>query len=119
VEQLGHEKAPVRLGALYSLDHLAQDNPQYRQTVVDVFCAYMRMPSTAPGSSLAAKRPRSGSAPCMPLTTSPRTIPSTVRPSLTCSAPTCACLTPLQLGTTRAQPTWNRGRLVRRVESQE
>jgi uncharacterized protein YjbI with pentapeptide repeats len=46
VEQLGHEKAPVRLGALYSLEHLAQDNPQYRQTVVDVFCAYLRMPYT-------------------------------------------------------------------------
>jgi hypothetical protein len=46
VEQLGHEKAPVRLGALYSLEHLAQDNPQYRQTVVDVVCAYLRMPYT-------------------------------------------------------------------------
>jgi hypothetical protein len=46
VEQLGHEKAPVRLGALYSLEHLAQDNPQYRQTVVDVICAYLRMPYT-------------------------------------------------------------------------
>jgi uncharacterized protein YjbI with pentapeptide repeats len=48
VEQLGHEKAPVRLGALYSLGHLAQDNPQYRQTVVDVVCAYLRMPYTLP-----------------------------------------------------------------------
>ncbi|HWD45082.1 MAG TPA: pentapeptide repeat-containing protein, partial [Actinomycetota bacterium] len=48
VEQLGHEKAPVRLGALYSLEHLAQDNPGYRQTVVDVVCAYLRMPYTLP-----------------------------------------------------------------------
>jgi hypothetical protein len=48
VEQLGHEKAPVRLGALYSLEHLAQDNPQYRQTVVDVVCAYLRMPYIPP-----------------------------------------------------------------------
>jgi Pentapeptide repeats (9 copies) len=48
VEQLGHEKAPVRLGALYSLEHLAQDNPNYRQTVVDVVCAYLRMPYTPP-----------------------------------------------------------------------
>jgi uncharacterized protein YjbI with pentapeptide repeats len=46
VEQLGHDKAPVRLGALYSLEHLAQDNPQYRHTVVDVVCAYLRMPFT-------------------------------------------------------------------------
>jgi uncharacterized protein YjbI with pentapeptide repeats len=51
VEQLGHEKAPVRLGALYSLEHLAQDNPQYRQTVVDVVCAYLRMPYTHPARS--------------------------------------------------------------------
>jgi hypothetical protein len=51
VEQLGHEKAPVRLGALYSLEHLAQDNPEYRQTVVDVFCAYLRMPYTLPAQS--------------------------------------------------------------------
>jgi hypothetical protein len=48
VEQLGHEKAPVRLGALYSLEHLAQDNPEYRQTIVDVVCAYLRMPYTPP-----------------------------------------------------------------------
>jgi hypothetical protein len=46
VEQLGHEKAPVRLGALYSLERLAQDNPVHRQTVVDVVCAYLRMPYT-------------------------------------------------------------------------
>jgi uncharacterized protein YjbI with pentapeptide repeats len=46
VEQLGHEKAPVRLGALYSLERLAQNNSDYRETVVDVFCAYLRMPYT-------------------------------------------------------------------------
>jgi uncharacterized protein YjbI with pentapeptide repeats len=51
VEQLGHEKAPVRLGALYSLEHLAQDNPEYRQTVVDVVCAYLRMPYTPPAQT--------------------------------------------------------------------
>ena len=47
VEQLGHEKAPVRLGALYSLERLAQDNLEHRQTVVDVICAYLRMPNTS------------------------------------------------------------------------
>ena len=51
VEQLGHEKAPVRLGALYSLERLAQDNPEHRQTVIDVVCAYLRMPYTLPGRS--------------------------------------------------------------------
>jgi uncharacterized protein YjbI with pentapeptide repeats len=51
VEQLGHEKAPVRLGALYSLERLAQDNIEYRQTVADVVCAYLRMPYTPPARS--------------------------------------------------------------------
>src|SRR3712207_317747 len=48
VEQLGHDKAPVRLGAMYSLERLAQDNPSRRQTIVDVLCAYLRMPYTPP-----------------------------------------------------------------------
>jgi hypothetical protein len=50
VEQLGHEKAPVRLGALYSLERLAEDKPERRQIIVDVICAYLRMPfsPTAP-----------------------------------------------------------------------
>jgi hypothetical protein len=51
IEQLGHEKAPVRLGALYSLERLAQDKPERRAVIVDVICAYLRMPfsPTAPG----------------------------------------------------------------------
>ena len=51
VEQLGHEKAPVRLGALYSLQRLAQAKPERSQVIVDVICAYLRMPfsPTAPG----------------------------------------------------------------------
>lgn len=48
VEQLGHAEAPVRLGALYSLESLAQERPHRRQTVVDVLCAYLRMPYTPP-----------------------------------------------------------------------
>jgi hypothetical protein len=44
VEQLGSEKAPVRLGGLYALERLAQDNPAHRQTIVNVICAYLRMP---------------------------------------------------------------------------
>jgi uncharacterized protein YjbI with pentapeptide repeats len=51
VEQLGNDKAPVRLGGLYALERLAQDNPAQRQTIVNVICAYLRMPfaSEAPG----------------------------------------------------------------------
>ncbi|AXB43449.1 pentapeptide repeat-containing protein [Amycolatopsis albispora] len=44
VEQLGSDKAPVRLGGLYALERLAQDNPGQRQTIVNVLCAYLRMP---------------------------------------------------------------------------
>ena len=52
VEQLGNDKAPVRLGGLYALERLAQDNPAHRQTIVNVICAYLRMPfsPTAPTS---------------------------------------------------------------------
>jgi hypothetical protein len=48
IEQLGHDKAPVRLGAMYSLELLAQDNLELRQAVVDVLCAYLRMPFKPP-----------------------------------------------------------------------
>ncbi|MFB9830739.1 pentapeptide repeat-containing protein [Actinoallomurus acaciae] len=48
VEQLGHANAPVRLGGLYSLERLAQDHSEHRQTVVDVVCAYLRMPFNPP-----------------------------------------------------------------------
>ncbi|MEU8364953.1 pentapeptide repeat-containing protein [Nonomuraea sp. NPDC048882] len=47
-EQLGSDQAPVRLAGLYALDRLAQDTPELRQTIVDVFCAYLRMPYTPP-----------------------------------------------------------------------
>jgi len=43
-DQLGHEKAAVRLAGLYALERVAQNNPQHRQTIVNVFCAYLRMP---------------------------------------------------------------------------
>ncbi len=49
VEQLGSDKAPVRLGGLYALRRLAQDDARQRQTIVDVLCAYLRMPFTPPG----------------------------------------------------------------------
>jgi hypothetical protein len=48
IEQLGHEKAAVRLGAVYSLERLAQEHTGHRQTVVDVFCSYLRLPYKPP-----------------------------------------------------------------------
>jgi hypothetical protein len=44
VEQLGSDKAPVRLGGLYALERLAQGNQAQRKTIVNVICAYLRMP---------------------------------------------------------------------------
>jgi hypothetical protein len=46
--QLGSDKAAARLTGLYALERLGQDNPKLRQTVVDVWCAYLRMPYTPP-----------------------------------------------------------------------
>jgi len=50
VDQLGSDKAPVRLGGLYALERLAQDNLSQRQTIVNVICAYLRMPYDPPVS---------------------------------------------------------------------
>lgn len=48
-DQLGSDKAAVRLAGLYALERLAQDNPSQRETIVSVLCAYLRMPYTLPG----------------------------------------------------------------------
>lgn len=55
-DQLGAAQAPVRLAGLYALERLAQDNPAQRQTIVDLLCAYLRMP-TEPVRRPAVRRP--------------------------------------------------------------
>lgn len=47
-DQLGSDKAPVRLAGLYALERLAQDSPAHRQTIVNLICAYLRMPFEPP-----------------------------------------------------------------------
>jgi uncharacterized protein YjbI with pentapeptide repeats len=47
-DQLGSDKAPVRLAGLYALERVAQNNPEQRQTIVNVLCAYLRMPYADP-----------------------------------------------------------------------
>ncbi|WP_228801608.1 hypothetical protein [Nocardia puris] len=42
-EQLGDDKAAVRLAGVYALARLADDWPEQRQTCIDVLCAYYRM----------------------------------------------------------------------------
>ncbi|MFI1067005.1 pentapeptide repeat-containing protein [Streptomyces spororaveus] len=51
VEQLGSPQAPVRLGGLYALERLGQAVANHRQTIVDVICAYLRMPYTPPATT--------------------------------------------------------------------
>jgi hypothetical protein len=48
VEMLGNEADQVRVGALHSLVWLADSNPRYKQTVLDVLCAYLRRPFDHP-----------------------------------------------------------------------
>jgi hypothetical protein len=47
-DQLGSDKAPVRLAGLYALEQLAQDIPEQRRTIVSLVCAYLQMPHTPP-----------------------------------------------------------------------
>jgi len=47
-DQLGHDKASVRLAALYALDRLGQNHEGHRQVIVDIWCAYLRQPFTPP-----------------------------------------------------------------------
>jgi hypothetical protein len=48
VELLGNEADQVRVGALHSLVWLAASTPRYKQTVLDVLCAYLRRPFDHP-----------------------------------------------------------------------
>ncbi len=43
-DQLGSDRAPVRLAGLYALARLGEIAESQRQTIVNVVCAYLRMP---------------------------------------------------------------------------
>ncbi|GLY50407.1 pentapeptide repeat-containing protein [Lentzea sp. NBRC 102530] len=47
-DQLGSDKAPVRLAGLYALERVGIGAPDQRATIVNVICAYLRMPHAAP-----------------------------------------------------------------------
>jgi hypothetical protein len=47
-DQLGSDKAPVRLAGIFALERLADSHPEHRQTIVDLICAYLRMPFDQP-----------------------------------------------------------------------
>ena len=46
IEHLGHESASVRLGGIYALHHLAQENADYRKRVFEILCAHVRETTT-------------------------------------------------------------------------
>ncbi|MFD7654991.1 pentapeptide repeat-containing protein [Actinosynnema sp. NPDC059797] len=48
VELLGNEADQVRVGAMHVLANLARADRRYKQTVLDVLCAYLRRPFTHP-----------------------------------------------------------------------
>lgn len=50
-EQLGSDKAAVRLAGVYAMVSLADDWVDERQTCVDVLCAYIRMPYEPPSDA--------------------------------------------------------------------
>ncbi|WP_328480751.1 hypothetical protein OHS71_20030 [Streptomyces sp. NBC_00377] len=43
-EQLGHERAAVRLAGVYALSRLADDDSSQRETICRLLCAYLRIP---------------------------------------------------------------------------
>jgi hypothetical protein len=57
VELLGNEADQVRVGALHALAWLADSTPRYKQTVLDVLCAYLRRPFTHPSYTRRADDP--------------------------------------------------------------
>ena len=52
VEQLGSEKAAVRIGGLHNLERLGQQHPELRQLILNEICAYLRMPYTRPDETV-------------------------------------------------------------------
>ena len=42
IEHLGSVSESIRLGGTYELFHLAQDNPELSQTLLDILCAHIR-----------------------------------------------------------------------------
>ncbi|MFF0874483.1 pentapeptide repeat-containing protein [Micromonospora aurantiaca (nom. illeg.)] len=52
-DQLGSDKAAIRLAGVYAMAGLADDWREGRQTCIDVLCAYMRLPYSPPGMTVA------------------------------------------------------------------
>lgn len=42
IDQLAHDKLPIRLGAIYALEGLAKNSPQLHDSIFEALCAYVR-----------------------------------------------------------------------------
>ena len=49
IEHLGHESPSIRLGGIYALHHIAQDEDGYRERVFEILCAHIRAITTKEG----------------------------------------------------------------------
>lgn len=58
-DQLGSDHAHVRVAGMYALERLAQKNPEHRQVIVNVLCAYLRMPHHVDSDADGEARPAS------------------------------------------------------------
>lgn len=65
-DHLGSDKAPVRLAGMYALEDLAQGTSTQRQTIVNVLCAYLRMPYLPPVPRSATSTADEGAEPTTP-----------------------------------------------------
>jgi predicted RNA methylase len=52
IDQLGSGQETVRIGALHALNRLGQNSPSLRKAIIDVICAYLRMPYNEPDESV-------------------------------------------------------------------
>ncbi len=66
-DQLGSDKAAVRLAGVYAMAGLADDWAEGRQSCIDVLCAYLRMPYTPPPPTPTS--PAAAHGPGLPLNT--------------------------------------------------
>ena len=49
IEHLGHDSTSIRLGGIYALHHIAQDEKDYSERVFEILCAHIRETTTQDG----------------------------------------------------------------------
>ena len=49
IEHLGHESTSVRMGGIYALHHIAQDEKEYRERILEILCGHIRDTTTQDG----------------------------------------------------------------------